>query len=62
MLEDALEYAQQRKAFNKVIGQFQAIQHMIADMAMGANLSEIVIPLVAKNVDLIDIFDLSGAI
>ena len=34
VLEDALEYAQQRKAFNKVIGQFQAIQHMIADIKM----------------------------
>ncbi|HKT73707.1 MAG TPA: acyl-CoA dehydrogenase family protein [Steroidobacteraceae bacterium] len=32
VLEDALSYAQQRKAFGRLIGQFQAIQHYIADM------------------------------
>lgn len=32
VLEDALDYAKQRKAFGKPIGQFQAIQHYIADM------------------------------
>lgn len=32
VLEDALEYAQVRKAFGKIIGSFQAIQHYIADM------------------------------
>ncbi|HKQ83349.1 MAG TPA: acyl-CoA dehydrogenase family protein [Steroidobacteraceae bacterium] len=32
VLEDALDYAQQRKAFGRIIGQFQAIQHYIADM------------------------------
>ena len=31
-LEDALAYALQRKAFGRPIGQFQAIQHYIADM------------------------------
>ena len=34
VLEDALEYAGQREAFGKPIGQMQAIQHGIADMAM----------------------------
>lgn len=34
VLEDALDYARQRKAFGKTIGQFQAIQHMIADIRM----------------------------
>lgn len=32
VLEDALDYAKERKAFGKIIGQFQAIQHQIADM------------------------------
>lgn len=32
ILEDALDYAKQRKAFGRSIGQFQIIQHYIADM------------------------------
>lgn len=32
VLEDALDYAKQRKAFGRAIGQFQIIQHYIADM------------------------------
>jgi acyl-CoA dehydrogenase len=34
VLEDAVAYAQERHAFGKPIGQMQAIQHGIADMAM----------------------------
>ena len=34
VLEDALDYAKQRKAYGKPIGQFQAIQHMIAEIKM----------------------------
>ncbi|MTD13440.1 acyl-CoA dehydrogenase [Nakamurella sp. YIM 132087] len=34
VLEDALEYAGQRHAFGRPIGQMQSIQHSIADMAM----------------------------
>jgi acyl-CoA dehydrogenase len=30
-LDDAIQYAQERKAFGKPIGQFQAVQHQLAD-------------------------------
>ncbi|MEK7766051.1 MAG: acyl-CoA dehydrogenase family protein, partial [bacterium] len=33
-LEDAVAYARQRKQFGQAISSFQAIQHMLADMAM----------------------------
>jgi alkylation response protein AidB-like acyl-CoA dehydrogenase len=32
-LDQAVEYAKQRKQFNRVIGSFQAVKHMCADMA-----------------------------
>jgi acyl-CoA dehydrogenase len=34
VLEDSIAYAKERQAFGKPIGQMQAIQHKIADMAM----------------------------
>jgi acyl-CoA dehydrogenase len=34
VLEDAVEYMNQRRAFGKLIGEFQALQHSVADIAM----------------------------
>ena len=41
ILEDTLAYAQERIAFGKPIGQFQAIQHMIADTYMGLQVARL---------------------
>jgi acyl-CoA dehydrogenase len=35
VLEDMVAYSKERTAFGKPIGQFQAVQHMIADTYMG---------------------------
>jgi alkylation response protein AidB-like acyl-CoA dehydrogenase len=43
ILEDALAYAQERQAFGRPIGQFQAIQHFIADIAMAQAQSELMV-------------------
>jgi alkylation response protein AidB-like acyl-CoA dehydrogenase len=42
VLEDAISYAKLRTAFGKPIGQFQAIQHYIADMATWLELSRLI--------------------
>jgi acyl-CoA dehydrogenase len=34
VLEDAIAYSQERRAFGRSIGEFQTVQHWIADMAM----------------------------
>jgi butyryl-CoA dehydrogenase len=47
VLEDALDYARQRKAFGKIIGQFQAIQHYIADIATWRQTTELLLYYVA---------------
>ena len=47
VLEDALAYAQQRHAFGRPIGQFQAIQHYIADIATARQVTELLLYNVA---------------
>lgn len=41
VLEDALEHVKTREAFGQPIGQFQALQHFIADIAMWQKQSEL---------------------
>ena len=40
-LEDALQYAKEREAFGKPIGEFQVIQHYLADMATGIEMARL---------------------
>jgi acyl-CoA dehydrogenase len=43
VLEDALAYMQQRKAFGKIIGQFQILQHYIAEIATMQRTTELLL-------------------
>ena len=43
VLEDALSYMQQRRAFGKLIGEFQALQHYVAEIAMMQKQSELLL-------------------
>jgi len=47
VLEDALAYMMQRKAFGGVIGRFQSLQHYIADIATSQKLTELLLYNVA---------------
>jgi alkylation response protein AidB-like acyl-CoA dehydrogenase len=42
VLEDAIEYLTERRAFGKQIGAFQALQHYVADIAMWQRQAELV--------------------
>jgi acyl-CoA dehydrogenase len=43
VLEDALQYAHERHAFGRPIGQFQSLQHYIADIAMWRRQAELML-------------------
>ena len=43
VLEDALAYVMQRKAFGRFIGEFQALQHYIADIATAQKTTELLL-------------------
>ncbi len=43
VLEDALEYMKIRKAFGRTIGEFQALQHYIADISMWRKQAELML-------------------
>ncbi|HUA69793.1 MAG TPA: acyl-CoA dehydrogenase family protein [Solirubrobacteraceae bacterium] len=48
VLEDALDYAMHREAFGRPIGQFQVLQHYIADIAMMRDQAELMVFRAAK--------------
>jgi alkylation response protein AidB-like acyl-CoA dehydrogenase len=43
VLEDALDYMKQRRAFGKIIGQFQSLQHYVADIATMRTTTELLV-------------------
>jgi len=50
-LEDALEYSRKRTQFGQSISSFQAIQHMLADMATQIEAARALIYFTAKSID-----------
>lgn len=51
-LEESVNYAGERQAFGKEIGAFQAVQHMIADMALDAHSARLAVHHAARLKDL----------
>ena len=51
-LQDSLQYARQRKQFGQPIGAFQAVQHMLADMATELAAARALMLSVARHLDL----------
>jgi acyl-CoA dehydrogenase len=51
VLEDALEYMGQREAFGRKIGEFQILQHYVADIAMWRRQSELLVWSAASMMD-----------
>ena len=50
-LRDACEYASRRRQFGRAIGQFQAIQHMLADMATELAAARALMLATARQID-----------
>jgi alkylation response protein AidB-like acyl-CoA dehydrogenase len=50
-LDEAITYAKTREQFNQPIANFQAIQHMLADMATGTEASRLMVYQAARMVD-----------
>ncbi len=50
-LRDARDYARQRRQFGRAIGQFQAIQHMLADMATDLMAARALMIATARQID-----------
>jgi alkylation response protein AidB-like acyl-CoA dehydrogenase len=50
-LEDSIDYAKQRRQFGQAIGEFQAVQWMIADMAKDAHASRLMVHHAAQMLD-----------
>jgi butyryl-CoA dehydrogenase len=50
-LNEAIEYAKTREQFGKPIAHFQAVQHMLADMAIGIEASRLLVYQAARMVD-----------
>lgn len=48
VLEDALDYMKQRKAFGGIIGRFQVLQHYVADIATWQKTTELLLYYVAQ--------------
>jgi acyl-CoA dehydrogenase len=51
ILEDVIEFVHQREAFGKKIGQFQVLQHYIADIAMWRQQAELLVYLAASRLN-----------
>ncbi|PID75613.1 MAG: acyl-CoA dehydrogenase [Deltaproteobacteria bacterium] len=50
-LDEAAKYAKQRKQFGKPIISFQAVQHMLADMAIGVEAARALVYAAARHID-----------
>jgi acyl-CoA dehydrogenase len=51
ILDQTLEYARQRRQFGNAIGDFQMVQHMLADSAMEINACRLALWQVASRID-----------
>jgi len=50
-LEDSVDYARQRRQFGQAIGEFQAVQWMLADMAKDAHAARLMVHHAAQRLD-----------